>query len=103
MRPFQGNHETRIEEHENDDIRRQIAGRTTGEFLDNGASDRRQDHLNDEDGDVRKPKGLARDPALEIPEKSYPLHGGGGGTLRLAAPGKRGSSSVGTRSPAVNA
>jgi hypothetical protein len=90
VRPLQRDHELRIEESERDDVHRHIAGGLARESFDAGGSDCGHDHLEDENDDVGKPKGLTRDPAFEIPEKSYPLHGGGGGTLRLAALGRRG-------------
>jgi hypothetical protein len=83
--PLQRDHETRIQEHENDDVHRQIAGRFAGEFFDDGGSNCGHDHLDDQDGDIREPKGLARNTALEIAEKSYPSHRNSGDAPRHAA------------------
>jgi len=87
---LQRDHELRIEESDREDVRRHIAGGLAREFVGGRGNHCGHDHLDDEDRDIRKPKGLARNSAFEIPEKSYPLHG----MARHAAVGSTGPSIV---------
>jgi hypothetical protein len=83
--PLQRDHELRIEESERDDVRRHIAGSLAREIVEGRGNECGGDHLDEEDRDIRKPKDLARNSALEIAEESYPLHGTAPGRLRSAA------------------